>query len=69
MTTTYQCACCGAPQADADVTIFFSALDNDRRVVKICYECEDFALLKRCGNLEELTAARDSVTVRSAPRG
>ena len=65
---SYKCACCNALQANDDVTIMFRA-DDDLRVVNICYECDEFALLKRCDTLEELTAARDSVTVRPAPRG
>ena len=42
---SYKCACCNALQANDDVTIMFRA-DDDLRVVNICYECDEFALLK-----------------------
>ena len=68
MTTTYQCAGCRMDTPTEDVAIIFRA-DDDLRVVNICYECDKLAWEHGAATLTELTAARDSVTVRPAPRG
>ena len=68
MTTTYQCPGCGQRTPTGEVAIIFRA-DDDLRVVIICCKCDKLAWEHGAATLTELTAARDSVTVRPAPRG